>query len=260
MRFLLLVSMMMSAPAFAQDDLVFDRFLLPLYGHPVAGAHGSRWGLESWVRYSGTVDTVVVPRLNVCSVTCSAFYLLRPGEAPSMIEPAYAGSSLLLRVEQRLVSEFHFSSRVRDLSRGDGSGTEIPIVHESRMLSGPIYLLNVPLSEGSRNTLRVYALPEIEAPSVEIRYFRMPGDPFDLTARLLRVDRVALSKPPQPIEFEIHPSSATLSDFQLMPELEGEAALWLEIVPHTPGLRIWAMASVTDNVTQRVTLITPSAR
>jgi hypothetical protein len=128
------------------------------------------------------------------------------------------------------------------------------------MSQASIYLINVPLSEGSRNTLRVYALPEITDPVVEVRYFRMPRDPFELTPDPRRVDRLALQTPPQVVEFLIHPSNAILNDFQLLPEFFGEESLWLEIVPVTPGLRIWAMVSITDNVTQHVTLITPSAR
>ena len=34
-------------------------------------------------------------------------------------------------------------------------------------------------------------------------------------------------------------------------------ALWVEVVPITTGLRIWAMISVTNNDTQHVTLIAP---
>jgi hypothetical protein len=162
-------------------------------------------------------------------------------------------------VDQRLASQFHFSSRVRDLSRSDGSGTEVPVVHESRITAGPINLINVPLSAGSRNTLRVYALPEVADGVVDVRYFGMPRDPFDLTPDLRRVDRIELRTPPQVVEFLIHPATATY-DFDRLPELQGESSVWLELVPVTPGLRIWAMASVTDNVTQHVTLITPASR
>lgn len=39
-----------------------------------------------------------------------------------------------------------------------------------------------------------------------------------------------------------------------------EDEIWIEVVPITPGLRIWAMLSVTNNETQQVTLITPGGR
>lgn len=236
----------------------YERFLLPLYGPPAAGAYGSLWGVESWVHYAGTEDTDVVPRLTVCTITCTPFYPLLAGEGPVRIQAAYGGSSLLLHVDRRVVSDFHFSSRVRDLSRADGRGAEVPVIHESRMYASPVYLLNVPLHAGSRNTLRVYALPEIPDPVVEVRFFRMPRPDADLVPDLRRVDRITLRTPPGVDGFQIRPS-ASVYDFQV-PELQAEGTVWLEIVPLTPGLRIWAMVSVTDNTTQHVTLVTPSRR
>lgn len=259
MRFLPALLVLMLGAVSADAQLVHERFLVPLYGPPISGAYGSRWGVETWVRYSGAEDTQVIPRLNVCSVTCTVFYPLHPGEAPVQIQPAYAGSSLLLHVDRRLAAGFHFSSRLRDLARADGSGTEVPVIHESRMSAAPVHLLNVPLDRGSRNMLRVYALPEVLAPAVEVRYFRMPRDPFDLTPELLRADRVALQTAPPLEGFLVHPSMIA-HGFHDLPELRDEEGVWLEIVPLTPGLRIWAMVSVTNNATQHVTLVTPATR
>lgn len=42
--------------------------------------------------------------------------------------------------------------------------------------------------------------------------------------------------------------------------LVGETSLWIEVVPITPGLRIWAFVSVTNNDTQQATLVTPVGR
>ena len=36
--------------------------------------------------------------------------------------------------------------------------------------------------------------------------------------------------------------------------------IMLEIVPATEGMRIWSFASVTNNVTQQITTITPQPR
>jgi hypothetical protein len=57
MRYLIgVAALVLGAGAFAQD-VVYERFLLPLYGPPVPGAHGSRWGVDAWVRYSGTTGS-----------------------------------------------------------------------------------------------------------------------------------------------------------------------------------------------------------
>jgi hypothetical protein len=124
-----------------------------------------------------------------------------------------------------------------------------------------VRLLNVPLAAKFRNMLRVYALPEIAHPEVEVRYYRMT-DRLSLVAdpNPLRTERVRLRTYPAIQGFLVHPSVAEIPGFESAPELSGQKALWIQVVPITPGLRIWAFVSITNNDTQQVTLVTPSGR
>jgi hypothetical protein len=173
----------------------------------------------------------------------------------------YPESAILVHVESEHASEVTFATRIRDLSRAAVSaGTEIPVIREDRMSAGPIYLLNVPIEPRFRQTLRVYALPDVERPEVEVRYFRQPVPalrPSDFEIRLLRVERIALRTRASTEEFQFFPAIAEVANVETFPEFVGESTIWVEIVPLTPGLRIWALLSITNNENQQVTIISP---
>jgi hypothetical protein len=172
----------------------------------------------------------------------------------------YPESAILVHVETGHTSEVTFDTRLRDTSRATRSaGTQIPVVREDRMSSSPLYLLNVPIDPAFRNTLRVYALPDVEGPEVEVRYFRQlnPNVRLDLNIYLLRVDRVTLRSRPSTEQFNIFPAVAEIGNIDTFPELAGEATIWVEVVPLTPGMRAWGLISLTSNETQQVTIISP---
>jgi hypothetical protein len=56
---------------------------------------------------------------------------------------------------------------------------------------------------------------------------------------------------------DYYPALAEIGNIEGLPELAGETTIWVEVAPIRPGLRIWALMSVTNNVTQQVTIITP---
>jgi hypothetical protein len=108
----------------------------------------------------------VVPRPFVCLVTCNDIGdRINGGSPPHLLRADYGHEAgLLLRVSTPEADRFELRSRVRDLSReSDSAGTEVPIVPESDLRAGPIYLLDVPVGAQMRTALRVYALPEVAA-------------------------------------------------------------------------------------------------
>jgi hypothetical protein len=89
----------------------------------------------------------------------------------------------------------------------------------------------------------------------------MPQTPPQSPDReLLKTDVVPLAAYPASRGSLLHPSFAFIPDIGRAGALSTERGLWIEIVPVTPGLRIWAMASATNNATQHVTLTTPRQR
>jgi hypothetical protein len=175
-----------------------------------------------------------------------------------------AEPAIFIHIDSRYASSVTFSSRIRDLSRmTESAGTDVPVIREDQFFAGPLILLNVPIDAAFRNMLRIYALPEVASPEVEVRYFRHPAPArVDLDVVLLRSERVSLRTTPGVfggLDFELdkYPSMAERGNLQDLPEFAGYDAVWMEIVPVTPGLRFWAFVSVTNNTTQEVTIIAP---
>jgi hypothetical protein len=256
-------------PGFAASaqERTFTRFLLPFYVtniNPTPGAYGSRWGVETWLHYGGSEDAFMVPRPLCPGITCMDGWLLEPGRAPLPfradqflpLEPA-----IFIHVDSRYAPFVKFSSRIRDLSRmTESAGTSVPVVREDQFSATPLVLLNVSVDPAFRNMLRIYALPEVASPAVEVRYFRHPeADAPNLNVVLLRSERVSLRTTPGVIgeDFPLYPSMAERGNLQDLAEFAGHNAVWIEIVPVTPGLRFWAFVSVTNNTTQEVTIIAP---
>ncbi|HEX6100979.1 MAG TPA: hypothetical protein VF432_31970 [Thermoanaerobaculia bacterium] len=241
----------------------YTRFLIPVYVIGTPGAYGSRWQSETWLRYSGIETMRMTPGPFCFAFECTLEGTVRPGRPsiPFQYLAGYPESAILVHVESEHASEVAFESRIRDVSRGARSaGTQIPVIREDRMSTGPLYLLNIPIESTFRNTLRVYALPEAEQPEVEVRYFRQPdpnGPGIDLNIYLLRVDRVALRVPPPLGTWQLAPAVAVIGNIETFPELAGESTIWVEVVPLTPGMRAWGLVSVTNNETQQVTVISP---
>lgn len=260
-----LLSILIGAAAEAQT-LTYTRFLVPFYGPNVVGANGSVWQVTTWVQYSGTESAQIVPYPVCRPIICPLGILYSPGREPLPVEPigGFGESGMLFHVDSRYASHFTFASRIQDLSRQDESaGTEVPVVREDRIFPGTVHLLNVPVGTGFRNMLRIYALPEAEAPEAIVRYYRMP-DPEAGIGRerfvLLRTERVALRTYPATQDFRLQPSLAQIGNFDRFPQLLAEKAIWIEVEPVMPELRVWAFVSVTNNETQQVTLITPVGR
>lgn len=260
---LLLVLGSLAENAQGQKTPGYTRFLVPVFGSGIPGAYGTLWRSETWLRYAGLEEISIAPMPFCRGAECTIDGFLAPNypaipfEGPQgFLEPA-----ILIHVESQHAAEVTFESRLRELSRSaDSAGTEVPVIREDRMSSGPLYLLNVPMKTPSRYMLRLYGLPDVAEREVEIRYFRQPstsGPNIDLDLVLLRVDRVALRSRESSLPWNFYPALGEIGSLELFPELAAETAIWIEVVPLSAGLRIWAMLSITNNTTQQVTLVTP---
>jgi hypothetical protein len=245
--------------ASAQDNRAFARFLVPFHVASLPGGYGSRWQSETWVHYSGTASTTIIPHL-LCFSVCPLGGPLEPnwGSVPFRPAMTFPELALLVHVEQEHAGDVVFASRVRELSRSaDSAGTEVPVIREADMSASTLRLLNVPIRPELRDMLRIYALPDLQDIQVDVRYFHQFQDGDELVVALLRQDRIRLRIPPPLGEYRLHPAVAEVGDLQAVRELAPEHAIWIEVAPVTPDARIWAFVSVTNNETQQVTLITP---
>jgi hypothetical protein len=240
----------------------YHRVLLPisasLGGRNLPGAHGSEWRVDAWIHYTGTEPVAIVPRPFICIITCDPWFVMQPHRPPLGVNaggPTEPG--FFFHIPKEYASEFVFHLRVRDFARHpDSQGTSVPVISEEKF-GAAVHLLNVPTGPNARVHVRIYGLPEAENRAVLVRYLRVDehwelGPPI-----LLREDVVQLSFEPPPFGLLFRPSFAMLPNVELLPELAGEEAVWIEIVAASPELRIWAMASITDNASQLVTIVAP---
>ena len=267
-KFLCIVLTATSLHALDRDPAGYEQFLLPIYLQSARpGAIGSQWVTELSARNEGETQAQFFQR--ECAFFCDC-----PGQIGTCVPGDGAAPHTLMRTS--IQGDFNpnnrgifvyvsknaapaFQLRVRDLSRSTESwGTELPIVRSGEFRSTPIHLLDVPLTEGFRQHLRVYGASSPSGAGV-VRVRLYATDTNDVVAERL------LSLVPPNGEHEIPaegsrpalPSYADITPLTSVLATAGPDRVRVEIAPVTPGLRFWAFVAITHNQTQHVTLVTP---
>lgn len=241
------------AQTITPDDV--ERLLVPIYPpNGQAGRFGSFWRAEFWVRNSAEVPVVF---------SSPGPYSFLPSGGLNQIDPlttqfATSGGrpGAMYIVERAYADQVHMSLRIADETRRPVShGTTIPIIRERDWLSGPTELLDVPTDVTVRRTLRVYDPDATNVGTVHVTIYpllqNLPLAEFDLPLRG-GSDRTL-----DPVWYSA-PSYAEVPDLvEAFPQIAVHERLRVRIEPVTPGLRYWAFITVTDNITQHVTVVTP---
>lgn len=251
-----LVSVLLFGAAFCfyapASDAQTERFLIPTVAHePIPGAFGSLWVTEIAGRNVGLAE---VPLRFPCEpdYPLCTYMSIPPGGSFSHPTPWSRNSphGTVLETFSGVADHLLITARVRDLSRGHLTwGTEIPIVRESRVTGTPITLLDVPNAERFRLTLRMYDFEHNVGNFFVVRAFALTGDvPLaEITVPMsLLTDSDGMS---QGLYF------AVISELPL--PADAPERLRLEIQTAIPT-KYWAFASLTNNETQHVTVISPT--
>ncbi|MEA2163847.1 MAG: hypothetical protein QOK37_1974 [Thermoanaerobaculia bacterium] len=260
---LALVVLLAAAGAFAQPA-GFEKVLFPIVIHPldkVPGAFGTSWITEVSVLNAGSVPVPLAGEY-ACFI-CRTAQPLQPGVTYGLVPISprdNVGGSFLL-VDSRYADQLRYGLRVRDVSReAEGFGSEVPVVRARDFRGEGVSLLGVPNQPNLRLTLRVYALDAGGVVAVRIFEQRtqlivhlqepMPAD-LQTAERTYTLAPVGTPDPANPdANF---PAYAQASDLPM----PSTGLARIDVVPLTPGMRIWAFASVTNNTTQQVTVISP---
>lgn len=241
----------------AQD---VELVLVPIYEVlPIPGAFGSQW--VSDFRIHNASDEMVT--IQNFGSGCN-FEPCVPDPVPprTTISGAFvrhnAGNDwnpgAILEVEESGVDSLVFQLRVRDVSRAvEGWGTWVPVIRESTARRGRVDLLNVPIEDGYRVMLRVYSFGA--AGRASVRVFGTEDGVFTQPT----------TSDPLLGEFSLGIFNGSRSDpgyaqFTGLAELvqgKGYRLVRLEVIPEN-DLLVWAMVSVTNNVTQQVTGVYPN--
>jgi hypothetical protein len=225
------------------DPAFFEPVLFPvIYNGP--GPFGAQWDTELTLRNSN--DYSIAAPNNLFTAFCF------PGCAPS---PAADTTYLVVgqrRPDGRLeyyprhaMPRLNFNSVVRDISRTQNLGAEVPVLRETDLYDGPFTIANVPAEPDFRISLRLY---DIAGPStVAIRIATINND-FDVvnTTRTLEAN-------------ETGAASLLIADLaREFPAIANRGPLEIEITPVQPsGRTLWGFVSLTSNVTNQVTVVSP---
>lgn len=224
----------------------YEKILIPTVAHdPIPGALGSEWVTEISGRYLGSDELVIF--FPVCPpFECT--YPRNPGPLFGAEFPTSPHGSVL---------EFHaaqarnaiVSARVRDLSRALHTwGTEIPVVRESEVGQTPITLIDLPVSDRFRTMIRMY---DFDSVAGEFTVTVLPlGEDTPLTEFAVPVTELRTAGGArQGI------GVAVIAGLPIPAPAPDRIRLMIRTAEPT---RFWAFASITNNETQHVTIVSPA--
>ena len=240
----------------AGRGFAWERVLLPVYlSADLPGAFGSVWR-TTLAGYNMTSGTAVTghPEYDCqypsASAAAPCFQELSRGAFDPQIDSDHHQPGRLIYIDPAQdARRIKLNLRLRDVSREASSlGTELNPVFEDDAI-GPFdsfVLLNVPLGEPYRQKLRIYRL-DLGDPATVKLYFTEGST--DVAQRDL-----TMSSEPSTNGFLLYPGYAEL-DLDRVPDLAGHAHS--DILISVPLGRYWGYVSITNNVTQQVTTVTP---
>jgi hypothetical protein len=239
-----------------------EKVLLPIYlDGVVPGANGTQWRTDLWIRNNSSHNIALAPWTcpegEACLPVFPLTYVLLPGLSLHNLpaDPTPTGNpSRLLYVSRELPSDVSFGLRFADISRASfNGGTDMPVIREGEFLTRQSQLFNVPLNGDFRVLLRVYEAAQERAMFRVAVYAQNTANGQPLHSSVL------VATTGETGDFRTEAAYAQFDVTELL-HLDHQAwpeAVRLEITPLTPGSRYWGFASVTNNQTQLVTLVTP---
>ena len=267
MRIIPRLVLVLAAAFSATAQPTYEKVLLPVF-FSGPGAYGSQWGTtvsiantgESAVRFSSAVLEGNPNCAAVCG--CGPSDTIDPQNMKQVCILNADPSGLLLYMDRKL-NAVHFGARIVDFSRSEETaGTELKIVRQHELRSGRIVLSNIPIGPGYRVGLRLFDTFPFGSADFHLRIYDHPfvgGPP-------LLEETIPLTLPPdtgQPRP--AHPAFAMIGDLAARyPQLKDHELVTIELLlpepedispPRAPAC--WAVASITNNVTQQVTMVTP---
>jgi hypothetical protein len=245
------------------DAPAWETRLIPVYVQNVPGAHGSLWHTELWI-HNGldrplSFETDVL-QVNVFCVgpVCPQPDPIPPGESRRILLDTFGRPRphRLLHVRREIADDVTFSLRILDRSRLlESWGAGIPTPAEEQWVSGTVRLLDIPMTSGYRQSLRIYTRvrEDHRCESLTIRLFDLEsGDTLGTTrATLLDGFDNCVSSFYVPNSVELHNLRSLIASGT---DVE---RIGIELVPDDSTLAYWGFVSVTNDATQHVTVIAP---
>src|SRR5581483_1857530 len=260
MRTLLLLLIAATAAAQTPD---YERILVPVFFQG-AGAFGSSWTTTVAIANTGSTPLRFSQPLLEGNPACAAICGCGQSDRVDaqtvnrvcILNPNPAGLILYRDRSSGDSVDVHFGARIADVSRSsETAGTELRIVREGELRQGRIVLPDIPTGANHRVALRVFDARPFPGISVTMRIH----DRSDLLTSIGEA-AVPLTLPSD----ASHPSFGMVPDLAAaFPQIAAHGFVSIELLlpeplispPRPPAY--WAVASITNNATQQVTMVTP---
>jgi len=262
----------MTAAGQSSPDPRYERVLVPVFFFG-GGAHGAQWWTDlNVLSIDGDIE-LAVPLLQgnpTCPALCGCDAERTADEwAAESVCPTFEDDSGLMLYVPRGTSPdtLQIAARGRDMSRdADRYGTQIPVVWERDLLGDRMILLDIPTDPRYRTGLRLYDAYQWQG-HYTLRFFDMArlrqGDDTPLLVRGVELDHDV--DPRDAPNLFMRPAFAFIGDIvATWPELAAASSVAIEIIgshpivsPPAPDRRFYALASITNNNTQELTIVAP---
>lgn len=246
----------------------YERVLFPVvFQGP--GAFGSDWRTQISVFNNGPAVVDAANKVFEGDPTCPAVCGCDANDSVRRFQTAHLcvggfqdPMGLIYYPRKRFVEDLSFGSRIFDVSRSTlNAGTEIPVVRERDFHFDVITLVDVPLTEGFRVALRAYDPDQHDGAQLQMTIVD-PVTGSTIGERTLMLSYPIRTAIPDP--FPNRPAFVFVNDLQdmvrsMLPAGSSVQRFNIHLTPRpvTSGVRFWAFASVTNNVTQVVTTVSP---
>ena len=222
--------------AASADPSHFTKVLFPI-AYTTRGAFGSDWHSENNIQNDGLVRLVTDSTAPIA-----------PNRKTTLPE-FNTNRGLVVGIAKEQLAEASFASHVRDVSRSAlDAGTELRVVTEDRTAS-EVQIVAVPLDSGYRYALRLYDIDSVDGRTVSVTATDTAGTRVGETTVTLRTTIFCSVAPCITGE----PAFAAIDLRDLVPAGSGP----VDVTVSSPGARLWAFISATNNDTQHVTAYTP---
>jgi hypothetical protein len=237
----------------AEDEL---QVLVPLafrQGETVAGAHGTVWAGEVWAANDSTVDIWTL-QINLCEVEpcLPPQFPARSQGKISFQRGELIDGGALLYIPLEVADRVSFSSRVLEVTRrAQPTGFAVPVVRETEYFETPVVLPGIPAGPGIRSSLRIYDPSGHGGGTFLVELIVGAG------SSTIASFTVTLAAGTFFRSLAVAPAYAAVHDLEsLVPGGVPDEVFHVRVTPMSGADPYWTFASVTDNETQHVLIIT----
>src|ERR1700730_497456 len=251
----LLVGWSFAAHAADTNNDGVETILLPLAFRSnvtIFGAFGTQWRGEVWLRNESSLPVYLQRAVGCTFNECSAQYpQLFTGRIDDPLQ-GNADGGLLLTPSAADARFLFFSNRMFEVTRhAQPQGIELPVIREGQFLKSSSLLIGAPTSDAVRVAIRLYDPRRISGNSIKVEVLGPDAAILGSTTLTTTVPAASFGDLLRPGFIAIYDLAA------VFPVVKSVPYVHIRVTPLTANAEYWAMASVTDNDTQQVLLITP---